>query len=86
MYSGQLKAGLREGLGVYTIPMGDGDEASELDREYAGEWFKGRRHGFAIERVLSKKHFCKSCVISEYEHDTRKMFTKADPGPAQPIF
>jgi hypothetical protein len=85
VYSGQMKTGLRDGLGVYVIPMSDGGEASELDREYAGEWLKGRRHGFAIERILFKKHFCKSCVISEYDHDARSMFTKADPGSLPPI-
>ena len=80
VYSGQHKSGLRDGLGVYRFPISSGDEAIQLDREYAGEWLKGRRHGFAIERVLFKKYVCKSCVVSEYSHDIRSMFTQVDPG------
>jgi hypothetical protein len=80
VYSGQHISGLRDGLGVYRFPMDSGDEDVQLEREYAGEWRQGRRHGFAIERILFKKHVCKSFIVSEYDHDVRSMFTQVNPG------
>ena len=55
--------GHRHGLGVYAAQLGEPEE--ELQRIYSGEWFRGDRHGFAIERVLFKKRILKSCVICE---------------------
>lgn len=58
--------GHRHGLGVYAAQLGEPEE--ELQRIYSGEWFRGDRHGFAIERVLFKKRILKSCVICEVKH------------------
>jgi hypothetical protein len=65
-YLGQHRLGIRHGVGIYTVPEGD-----DMTRVYSGEFAKGKRHGFAIERIMWKGKVCKSCVVSEYAWDVK---------------
>ena len=70
MYNGQYRKGDRDGLGEYTAPIGDG----ERSRSYSGEWTKGKRNGFAVERIMlnhARQQITKACAITEYCMDMR---------------
>ena len=76
-YFGQSMHGLRHGLGIYTIAL---EENADLRRLYAGEFLKGKRHGFAIERIMWKDKVCKSCVVTEYHGDVKIESEVVTPG------